>query len=568
MAFYLNSTNQINYTASNISSVYNVTLTNLAAGNYSFQWFANDTAGNQNFTSIFNFTKNQASPGLNLSFNTSQGIFYQDILVENGTFVNITATANAEGIIILYLNDTAINSGLNLISNRTQINVTLNATAFYNATQNYSSSSITRLINIEISGTAPRVSKISPANASYATNSTVTFRINVTSAALQNVTIYVWNVTNSSLVALLQNDLRNITGMFIDTNWSYNLSDGIYMWNVMATDSFNNINNSLDNFTFIVDTAAPSITPSFVTAIYNDETTTVRCSATDTNFWQLLLIIGGTQRNSTTMNGTSISYVYPGTNGTAIANCTAYDLAGFANSYAATITVSTRPSSTSTSSTPRSSAGTTPPATQPVIPAVTSTITAGEVVQTLSIVSNVPATITIPPAISAEGITQIQITTSSNVSNATINLIKVNAENISVKALGEVYNYFNITTNLNTSIIKNASIDFAVNKSWVENSSINISTIKLNRYKDNWTELITAKSSEDNKSVYFKAETPGFSLFAITAEKNAIAPEKPKTKTWIYAALGIAVLALIILILIITGIIKFPKKTSKLGAIA
>ncbi len=57
----------------------------------------------------------------------------------------------------------------------------------------------------------------------------------------------------------------------------------------------------------------------------------------------------------------------------------------------------------------------------------------------------------------------------------------------------------------------------------------------MNRYNDKkWSELSVTLSREDNKYLYFTAETPGFSFFVITGktvEKESGNAGKPETST-------------------------------------
>ncbi|MCQ1537339.1 PGF-pre-PGF domain-containing protein [Methanosarcina sp. KYL-1] len=71
-------------------------------------------------------------------------------------------------------------------------------------------------------------------------------------------------------------------------------------------------------------------------------------------------------------------------------------------------------------------------------------------------------------------------------------------------------------------------IEFRVPKSWAEENGIDPSTIALNRYNnDKWNALPTEMTGEDDGFYYFRAETPGFSLYAITGEqKNTGAAEE------------------------------------------
>lgn len=86
----------------------------------------------------------------------------------------------------------------------------------------------------------------------------------------------------------------------------------------------------------------------------------------------------------------------------------------------------------------------------------------------------------------------------------------------------EVYKSINIwvgTSGFATSEnIENAVVAFKVEKSWVQ-ENIDQSSITLNMYTDNkWDPLSTTLSGEDDKYLYFTAETSGFSSFAITGK--------------------------------------------------
>ncbi len=102
---------------------------------------------------------------------------------------------------------------------------------------------------------------------------------------------------------------------------------------------------------------------------------------------------------------------------------------------------------------------------------------------------------------------------------------------------GEVYNYLNIWVGnggygSDEDNLENAVINFRVEKSWVKDKGIDQSSIVLNRYNEKkWNELTTCLSGEDDKYLYFKAETAGFSPFAITsktAEKQTDVEIKPE----------------------------------------
>ena len=86
---------------------------------------------------------------------------------------------------------------------------------------------------------------------------------------------------------------------------------------------------------------------------------------------------------------------------------------------------------------------------------------------------------------------------------------------------GTFYKNFNIWVGsggvITSKTIDNASIDFKVEKVWVQNNNIDLSTITLNRYSGgSWNALPTTLVKEEGAFYYFKAKTPGFSPFSIT----------------------------------------------------
>lgn len=91
---------------------------------------------------------------------------------------------------------------------------------------------------------------------------------------------------------------------------------------------------------------------------------------------------------------------------------------------------------------------------------------------------------------------------------------------------GEVHKYLNIWVGNagfgNSKSIENASVDFKVEKSWIQDKNIEKSSITLNSYDDaKWNALPTNLAGEDDKYLYFTAETQGFSPFAITGKTTA-----------------------------------------------
>lgn len=107
-----------------------------------------------------------------------------------------------------------------------------------------------------------------------------------------------------------------------------------------------------------------------------------------------------------------------------------------------------------------------------------------------------------------------------------VEMLKNKSTLVSGLPSGEVYRFLNIWVGNNkyatSKNIENPIIYFKVEKSWLQNNSIKQSSIILNRYNDKkWEQLPTSFSGEDDKYLYFTAETSGFSFFAITGKVEA-----------------------------------------------
>ncbi len=92
-----------------------------------------------------------------------------------------------------------------------------------------------------------------------------------------------------------------------------------------------------------------------------------------------------------------------------------------------------------------------------------------------------------------------------------------------------VFAYLGLTvTGLEASKLKEAQVEFKVTKEWLTANSFEKTDIKLKRFaNDAWNDLPTEVKSEDDTSVTFTATTPGFSTFAIVAEKAPAAETPP-----------------------------------------
>lgn len=84
---------------------------------------------------------------------------------------------------------------------------------------------------------------------------------------------------------------------------------------------------------------------------------------------------------------------------------------------------------------------------------------------------------------------------------------------------GIVYKSFNVWVGNagygNSDNILNATVDFKVKKSWLQENNIESSSITLYRYdseNEQWVKLEATQVNEDEEYLYFTAETSGFSF--------------------------------------------------------
>ncbi len=71
--------------------------------------------------------------------------------------------------------------------------------------------------------------------------------------------------------------------------------------------------------------------------------------------------------------------------------------------------------------------------------------------------------------------------------------------------------------------LENARINFRVSRAWITEQGINEKTVTLYRYSQgSWNPLSTTPNGEDEVYLYFTAETPGFSPFAISSTEKRI----------------------------------------------
>tara|TARA_Y100000034_G_scaffold44576_1_gene54730 strand:- start:20961 stop:24257 length:3297 start_codon:yes stop_codon:yes gene_type:complete len=108
----------------------------------------------------------------------------------------------------------------------------------------------------------------------------------------------------------------------------------------------------------------------------------------------------------------------------------------------------------------------------------------------------------------------------------TIKSYKKQPKRVKVSAPDIVYKYMNLeATNIDNDNLKNVLIDFRLNKSFVIENDLNMSTVKLNLYDTQdkeWTSYPVIWKSTSSDYYFYKTEVNGFNYMAITLNENFV----------------------------------------------
>ena len=140
------SASQWNSTAS--SAVFNANVSGVAAGNYSFYWFANDTGNVKTQSQNFTFSLSKASVNMTLQLNSSNG---QTAYVFGQT-VNASGWSNVSGAVVRLLrNGTIVANSTQATENNVSLGVgDYNYTVYYQGDQNHSTASQQFFANVTV----------------------------------------------------------------------------------------------------------------------------------------------------------------------------------------------------------------------------------------------------------------------------------------------------------------------------------------------------------------------------------------------------------------------------------
>jgi PGF-pre-PGF domain-containing protein len=162
-------------------------------------------------------------------------------------------------------------------------------------------------------------------------------------------------------------------------------------------------------------------------------------------------------------------------------------------------------------------------------------------------------------------ISNIFINVNNNLKNIQINVETLLEKPSDLSAPeNTVYKYLKFTlANITDPDIDNAILSFSIPTSWFIEEQIDKTTITLNRFTSSWEVLPTVLTEETNETVYYTANTTGFSYFAITGKPITLpTPSEQITKEKEIHLLKIIIISIISLSILV-GIILFLVREFK-----
>ncbi|MCH7568404.1 MAG: LamG domain-containing protein, partial [Nanoarchaeota archaeon] len=240
----------VNYTANNVTSdVYNVSVTDLAAGSYEYYWwsFGNGSSNNYNASGTRGYTVAKATGDVEVYLDGNTA----NITVELGSTVTYNASVLTGEITTEVYEDGTLVANGTATTNTTVTNSvgSINITAILVESQNYTSDDQTRFIDVQDT-TPPDVNITFPESVIYG-NKDIPLNFNVTLNE------------NGSVMYSLDGGINNIT-MYNGTNiigryfnaTNNSIADGDYTFTAYANDTAGNQNNT-ESVTFSFDGTVP-----------------------------------------------------------------------------------------------------------------------------------------------------------------------------------------------------------------------------------------------------------------------------------------------------------------------
>ena len=351
--------------------------------------------------------------------------------------------------------------------------------------------------SVTVDGAAPTINITSPVNNTVQPDSNVTLTFSASDGNGLDKCWYELSGANTTI------SCSSLSKTVMLANGAYNIT-------FYANDTFGKSSSKKYNFT-VTDTTAPSITGGTVTKT----TTTADIPWTSNELLYKVRVYYGLDSS---LDETPISVTNPsGTSGTVSLDSlsngrTYYYIIEACDADTHTLCANTSQASFTTNHASSSGGGGGGGGSSSSTPASSNAFYATTFDQVLSGSTNLTLTSIVI------AFNQLTITTNVNTANV----------KFTVQALADsphaytmpVFQYLEVNhTNLDDSSINGVKIKFTVPKSWLTSNNIASSDVRLVRYYNGiWTPLSTTKQSEDTTNVYYQADSPGLSLYAISTQ--------------------------------------------------
>ncbi|MFH1455620.1 MAG: PGF-pre-PGF domain-containing protein, partial [archaeon] len=486
-----------------------------------------DSANNLNTSEMYNFTVDLTNPNVTLDTPVSKSNFSINTINFNFTVSDNIASSLTCDLYIngtLNVSDIVITSGLeynitvqNLPDGFQNWNVSCRDDAGntnMSVSNNFTVDTIFPLIDYTI-GTQPNAT---PSNRNW-----IFVNVSVTEINIANITFNLYNgtaivnSTNYSMATVLAN---------VTFNWT-NLQNATYFYNVTVRDAFGHVNSTIVR-TIYLDAEGPNVTLT-APASYSqdfDKVVTFAYKVNDT----LSPVSNCTLFINYTSNITNITIVQGVDQNFTVRQIpewdnlswyvTCYDNASNSGNSSVWFLDAFQNPTTSDSSSGDSGGGGGGGGGGAVSSA------SATVAYISEIVPDAPQSITFSKE--QHSIREITLEVKENVANAQLRVEDLDSAPDDVDQIDNVYSFIEISaTNLDVTNLDSAKILFRVSKSWFEENDFDNEDIYLFRFTNkNWRQLKTNIDSDDNDYYYYKAETSGFSTFAIAVSETLLIEEE------------------------------------------
>ena len=278
---------------------FNYTNTSVADGSYTFQVYANDTEGNQNYTESIDFTVDTTAPTISYVSPTEISGSFKNT---GGVKVNVTVTdTNLKNITTTLYNSThdSISSSTSTTSPKYNAFLTsVDGIYYFNATTyDYSGNSASiSSRNVTVDTTYPTFNIVGPLNQTY-TSVQSTFRPGGSDTNIDTC----WYSLDDGATNTTMTCATTIDGL--------DSGEGSSTWTVYANDSAGNENSS--SVTFFVDSLAPQVTinlPANTTYDWNNFSMNLSVNLSEAGEARFSLDGGANNISLTTINDLHFNY--------------------------------------------------------------------------------------------------------------------------------------------------------------------------------------------------------------------------------------------------------------------